>query len=99
MVRGKDAYLYFMDSWYCEFTPVFFCVFLSVMKLRPKPYFTELAAHLLKRTMDEGRPDLVLKWGESIFQCLPRYAFILYILKYLKEIICNLTDIQLSVSR
>ncbi|XP_068186553.1 cilia- and flagella-associated protein 54 [Antennarius striatus] len=42
----------------------------DVMKLRQEAYFTELAALLLQRTMEEGHPDLVLKWGQSIFECL-----------------------------
>uniref|UniRef100_UPI0009B47C99 cilia- and flagella-associated protein 54 n=1 Tax=Monopterus albus TaxID=43700 RepID=UPI0009B47C99 len=41
-----------------------------VMKLRHKAYFTEYAALLLQRTMEEGHPDLVLKWGESMFEFL-----------------------------
>lgn len=37
------------------------------MKLRSKPHFVELAAQLLQRAVEEGYPDLALKWGESIF--------------------------------
>lgn len=42
------------------------------MKLRWKEYFVELAALLLQRTLEEGNPELVLKWGQSIFECLSR---------------------------
>ncbi|XP_018547690.1 cilia- and flagella-associated protein 54 isoform X2 [Lates calcarifer] len=44
----------------------------DVMKLRRKAFFTEYAALLLQRTMEEGHPDLVLKWGQSIFEFLSR---------------------------
>ncbi|XP_042355674.1 cilia- and flagella-associated protein 54-like [Plectropomus leopardus] len=43
-----------------------------VMKLRRKVYFTEFAALLLQRAMEEGHPDLVLKWGQSMFEFLSR---------------------------
>ncbi|KAF3840836.1 hypothetical protein F7725_006698 [Dissostichus mawsoni] len=46
--------------------------YLDVMKLRRKVYFIEFAALLLQRTMEEGQPDLVLKWGQSMFQFLNR---------------------------
>ncbi|XP_040907982.1 cilia- and flagella-associated protein 54-like [Toxotes jaculatrix] len=44
----------------------------DVMKLRRKVYFAEYAALLLQRTMEEGHSDLVLKWGQSIFDFLSR---------------------------
>lgn len=50
------------------------CVFLIVMTVRRKAYFTEFAALLLQRTMEEGHPNLVLKWGQNIFEFLSRYA-------------------------
>ncbi|XP_047192964.1 cilia- and flagella-associated protein 54-like isoform X3 [Scophthalmus maximus] len=43
-----------------------------VMKLGCKAYFTEYAALLLQRTVEEGHPDLVLEWGQSIFEFLSR---------------------------
>ncbi|KAJ4930367.1 hypothetical protein JOQ06_019371 [Pogonophryne albipinna] len=46
--------------------------YLDVMKLRRKVYFIEFAALLLQRTMEEGQPDLVLKWGQTMFQFLNR---------------------------
>ncbi|XP_067350709.1 cilia- and flagella-associated protein 54-like isoform X2 [Channa argus] len=46
--------------------------FHLVMKLRRKAYFTEYAALLLQRTMEEGHPDFVLKWGQSMFEFLSR---------------------------
>lgn len=51
------------------------CVSLIVMKLLRKVYFTEFAALLLQRTMKEGHIDLVLEWGQSMFQFLSRCAF------------------------
>lgn len=42
------------------------------MKLRWKEYFVELAALLHQRTLEEGNAELVLKWGQSIFECLSR---------------------------
>lgn len=53
---------------------------LSVMKLRSKPYYLEVAAHLLQRALEEGHTRLVLKWGKSFFQSLSRSAFITRIL-------------------
>nr|XP_043899051.1 cilia- and flagella-associated protein 54-like isoform X4 [Solea senegalensis] len=47
-------------------------VYDNVMKLRRKAYFTEYAALLLKRTMEEGDPDRVLKWGQNILEFLSR---------------------------
>ncbi|KAM9348845.1 cilia- and flagella-associated protein 54 [Symphorus nematophorus] len=44
----------------------------NVMKLRREVYFMEFAALLLQRAMEEGHPDLVLKWGQSIFEFLSR---------------------------
>ncbi|XP_041808606.1 cilia- and flagella-associated protein 54-like [Chelmon rostratus] len=44
----------------------------AVMKLRRKAYFVEFAALLLQRTMEEGHTDLVLQWGQSIFEFLSR---------------------------
>ncbi|KAM3601812.1 uncharacterized protein V6R79_019265 [Siganus canaliculatus] len=41
-----------------------------VMKLRHKPCFTEYSSRLLQRSMQEGYPDLVLEWGQSIFEFL-----------------------------
>lgn len=49
------------------------------MKLRRKAYFIEFAVLLLQRTMEEGHPDLVLKWGQSIFEFLSRCAFTMYL--------------------
>ncbi|XP_026184047.1 cilia- and flagella-associated protein 54 isoform X2 [Mastacembelus armatus] len=43
-----------------------------VMKLRRQAYFIEYAALLLHRTMEEGHPDLVLQWGQSMFEFLSR---------------------------
>ncbi|XP_036976615.1 cilia- and flagella-associated protein 54-like isoform X3 [Acanthopagrus latus] len=44
----------------------------DVMKLRHKARIIEFAALLLQRAMEEGHPDLVLKWGQSIFKLLSR---------------------------
>ncbi|XP_045896455.1 cilia- and flagella-associated protein 54-like isoform X2 [Micropterus dolomieu] len=44
----------------------------DVMKHRRKAYFIEFAALLLQRTMEEGHPDLVLKWGQCTFEFLSR---------------------------
>ncbi|XP_065819323.1 cilia- and flagella-associated protein 54 isoform X4 [Labrus bergylta] len=44
----------------------------ELMKLKRKAYFTEFAAILLQRTMEEGNPDLVLKWGQNILEFLSR---------------------------
>ncbi|XP_051793490.1 cilia- and flagella-associated protein 54 isoform X2 [Acanthochromis polyacanthus] len=44
----------------------------DVMKLKSMAYFTEFAALLLQRTMEEGHIDLVLNWGQSIFELLSR---------------------------
>ncbi|XP_054482513.1 cilia- and flagella-associated protein 54-like [Anoplopoma fimbria] len=44
----------------------------KVMKLRRKVYFIEFAALILQRAMEEGHPDLVLKWGQSMFEYLSR---------------------------
>ncbi|XP_034463390.1 cilia- and flagella-associated protein 54-like [Hippoglossus hippoglossus] len=44
----------------------------NVMRVRRKAYFPEYAALLLQRTLKEGCPDLVLKWGQSIFEYLSR---------------------------
>ncbi|KAL7389232.1 hypothetical protein ABVT39_000211 [Epinephelus coioides] len=44
----------------------------DVIKLRYKAYFTEYAALLLQRAMEEGPPDLVLKWGQAVFEFLSR---------------------------
>ncbi|XP_033182211.1 cilia- and flagella-associated protein 54 [Anabas testudineus] len=46
--------------------------YLEVMKVRRKAYFLEYAALLLQRTMEEGHLDLVLKWGQSMFEFLCR---------------------------
>ncbi|KAF7649724.1 hypothetical protein LDENG_00136930 [Lucifuga dentata] len=46
--------------------------FQDVMRLRSKEYFTEFAALLLQRTMEENHPDLVIKWGKNIFEYLSR---------------------------
>ncbi|XP_047462207.1 cilia- and flagella-associated protein 54-like isoform X2 [Mugil cephalus] len=43
-----------------------------VMKFRGKPFFIEYAALLLQRTMDDGHPDLVINWGQSMFHYLSR---------------------------
>ncbi|XP_030009343.1 cilia- and flagella-associated protein 54 [Sphaeramia orbicularis] len=47
-------------------------VYHDVMKLRCKTYFTEFAALLLQRALEEEQPDLVIKWGQNIFDCLSR---------------------------
>uniref|UniRef100_UPI0037E847B8 cilia- and flagella-associated protein 54 n=1 Tax=Semicossyphus pulcher TaxID=241346 RepID=UPI0037E847B8 len=47
----------------------------EVTKLRRKACFIEFAALLLQRTMEEGSPDLVLKWGQNILEFLSRCAF------------------------
>ncbi|KAM4726245.1 cilia- and flagella-associated protein 54 [Anableps anableps] len=58
----------------------------NVMKLRRKKYFLEFAALLLRRTMEEGSPDLVLDWGQSVLQALSRRDDILgLITKHLQE--------------
>ncbi|XP_034539939.1 cilia- and flagella-associated protein 54-like isoform X4 [Notolabrus celidotus] len=44
----------------------------EVTKVRRKTYFSEIAALLLQRTMEEGDPDLVLKWGQSVLEYLSR---------------------------
>ncbi|XP_041657541.1 cilia- and flagella-associated protein 54-like isoform X3 [Cheilinus undulatus] len=44
----------------------------ELSKLRRKAYFTEFAALLLQRAMEESNPDLVIKWGQSIFEYLSR---------------------------
>ncbi|XP_019941027.1 cilia- and flagella-associated protein 54 [Paralichthys olivaceus] len=44
----------------------------NVMKVRCKAYFTEYAALLLQRSMEEGHSELVLKWGKLIFEFLSR---------------------------
>ncbi|XP_039888994.1 cilia- and flagella-associated protein 54-like isoform X3 [Simochromis diagramma] len=49
--------------------------YMHVMKLRRKVYFTEFAALLLQRTMKEGHIDLVLEWGQSMFQFLSSFLF------------------------
>ncbi|XP_063751644.1 LOW QUALITY PROTEIN: cilia- and flagella-associated protein 54-like [Eleginops maclovinus] len=46
--------------------------YLDVMKIRRKVYFIEFATLLLQRTMEEGQLDLVLKWGQSMFEFLNR---------------------------
>uniref|UniRef100_A0A3P9PWW2 Cilia and flagella associated protein 54 n=1 Tax=Poecilia reticulata TaxID=8081 RepID=A0A3P9PWW2_POERE len=46
--------------------------FDNVIKLQRKKYFLEFATLLLRRTMEEGSPDLVLDWGLAIFQALSR---------------------------
>ncbi|KAK2828620.1 hypothetical protein Q5P01_019654 [Channa striata] len=46
--------------------------FQLVMKHRRKAYFTEYAALLLQRTMEEGHPEFVIKWGQTIFDFLSR---------------------------
>lgn len=53
-----------------------FCVFVFiVMKLRHKVYFIEFSALILQRAVEEGHPDLVLKWGQNMFDFLCRCAF------------------------
>ncbi|XP_024862076.1 cilia- and flagella-associated protein 54 [Kryptolebias marmoratus] len=44
----------------------------SVRKLKHKTYFLEFAALLLQRTMEEGHPNLILTWGEIMFQIISR---------------------------
>ncbi|XP_029304212.1 cilia- and flagella-associated protein 54 [Cottoperca gobio] len=44
----------------------------DVMKVRRKVYFIEFAALLLRRTMEEGYLELVLKWGQSMLEFLSR---------------------------
>lgn len=71
------------------------------MKLRSKPDFLELAAQLLQRAMDEGHPDLVLKWGEAVFQSLSRSAFIISIIVYqgLNHALAFIHCFELKVSK
>ncbi|XP_061596722.1 cilia- and flagella-associated protein 54-like [Cololabis saira] len=44
----------------------------AVRTHRKKSYFLESAKLLLQRTMEEGQPDLVLKWGRSMLAFLSR---------------------------
>ncbi|KAM6983519.1 cilia- and flagella-associated protein 54 [Tautogolabrus adspersus] len=44
----------------------------ELTKLKRKAYFTEFAAILLQRTMEESNPDLVIKWGQNILEILSR---------------------------
>nr|XP_008277006.1 PREDICTED: uncharacterized protein LOC103355117 [Stegastes partitus] len=44
----------------------------EVIKLRNMEYFTEFAALLLQRTTEEGHVDLVLNWGQTMFELLSR---------------------------
>ncbi|XP_060941291.1 cilia- and flagella-associated protein 54-like [Limanda limanda] len=44
----------------------------NVMRVRRKAAFPEYAALLLQRTLKEGCLDLVLKWGQSMFEYLAR---------------------------
>ncbi|XP_076025253.1 cilia- and flagella-associated protein 54 [Genypterus blacodes] len=44
----------------------------NLMRLRRKAYFIEFAALLLQRTIEEDHPDLVIKWGQNIFEFLYR---------------------------
>ncbi|XP_032432607.1 cilia- and flagella-associated protein 54 [Xiphophorus hellerii] len=46
--------------------------FDNVIKLQRKKYFLEFASLLLRRTLEEGSPELVLDWGLAIFQALSR---------------------------
>ncbi|XP_071372086.1 cilia- and flagella-associated protein 54, partial [Centroberyx affinis] len=48
------------------------CAYRDVMKFRRKACFIEFAALLLQRTMEENQPDLVIQWGENIFEFLSR---------------------------
>lgn len=66
-------------------TCVFVSALLIVMKLRRKACFIEFAVLLLQRTMEEGHTDLVLKWGQSIFEFLSRCAFTIYLFPDYKE--------------
>ncbi|KAM8897416.1 cilia- and flagella-associated protein 54 isoform 3-T3 [Spinachia spinachia] len=44
--------------------------YVKVMKLRHKVYFIEFAALILQRATEEGHPNLVLKWGETMLEFL-----------------------------
>nr|XP_040035732.1 cilia- and flagella-associated protein 54-like isoform X2 [Gasterosteus aculeatus aculeatus] len=44
--------------------------YVKVMKLRHKVYFIEFAALILQRAMEEGHPNLVLKWGQTMLEFL-----------------------------
>lgn len=55
------------------------------MKHRRKVYFIEFAALLVQRTMEEGHPDLVLKWGQSMFEFLSRCALTIHLFADLKK--------------
>ncbi|TNN63492.1 Cilia- and flagella-associated protein 54 [Liparis tanakae] len=48
----------------------------KVMKLRNKVYFIEFSALILQRAVEEGHPDLVLKWGQNMFDLLCRFIFL-----------------------
>lgn len=59
------------------------CVFI-VMKLRHKVYFIEFAALILQRAMEEGHPNLVLKWGQTMLEFLSRCALTFHLFTDLK---------------
>ncbi|XP_062414184.1 cilia- and flagella-associated protein 54-like [Pungitius pungitius] len=44
--------------------------YVKVMKLRHKVYFIEFAALILQRALEEGHPNLVLKWGQTMLDFL-----------------------------
>ncbi|XP_029924999.1 cilia- and flagella-associated protein 54 [Myripristis murdjan] len=48
------------------------CAYRDVMKFRHKLGFTEFAALLLQRTMEEDQPEQVIQWGQNIFEYLSR---------------------------
>ncbi|PWA23023.1 hypothetical protein CCH79_00001892 [Gambusia affinis] len=52
--------------------------FDNVLKLQRKKYFLEFASLLLQRTMEEGTPELVLEWGQAIFQALSRCVLLTF---------------------
>uniref|UniRef100_A0A8C9R316 Cilia- and flagella-associated protein 54 n=2 Tax=Scleropages formosus TaxID=113540 RepID=A0A8C9R316_SCLFO len=46
--------------------------FHDVMKYKWKPFFLEIAVHLLQRGIEENELELVLKWGQDILGWLSR---------------------------
>lgn len=69
--KVSDSLLYFACKNH-KSIPVNVWMFFAVMKIKWKTYFLEFAALFLQRTLEEGHPDLVLKWGENILQFLFR---------------------------
>lgn len=46
------------------------------MELKLKPCFSEYAALVLQRTLEEGEPDLVVKWAPTVFELISRYIYL-----------------------